>query len=334
VGFYIRKSLRAGPFRFNLSKSGLGVSAGVPGFRVGTGPRGNYVHVGTHGVYYRASLGGGSRAALSPQPTDMPVWAPPAGSEILMEDTTGATATDLVATGADDLVAQLNQAAARWPLWPLAFAAAVAGAIGLGSPGGIVLAVLAAPAVLWLWLHDKAKRSVVAFYEVGGSSATWFDQLVEEFRSLSQAKGLWRINASGRVTSTYQYKVNSGASAVVSRIGILAGLQGPAVLVTNIAVPSLRGGAQSLHFLPDRVLVKERAAFLGDLLQRPAGPCDGPALHRGWSRPPRRPSGRHHLEVRQCWRRTGSPFQQQPAAPGDALRPPRTVERRGPAVDR
>jgi hypothetical protein len=39
VGFYVRKSVKAGPFRFNLSKSGIGVSAGVPGFRVGTGPR-------------------------------------------------------------------------------------------------------------------------------------------------------------------------------------------------------------------------------------------------------------------------------------------------------
>lgn len=26
VGFYVRKSIKAGPFRFNLSKSGLGIS--------------------------------------------------------------------------------------------------------------------------------------------------------------------------------------------------------------------------------------------------------------------------------------------------------------------
>jgi hypothetical protein len=49
MGFYIRKSVKAGPFRFNLSKSGLGVSAGIPGFRVGTGPRGNYVQMGPAG---------------------------------------------------------------------------------------------------------------------------------------------------------------------------------------------------------------------------------------------------------------------------------------------
>jgi hypothetical protein len=53
MGVYVRKSVRAGPFRFNLSKSGVGVSAGFPGFRVGTGPRGNYVRAGKGGIYYR-----------------------------------------------------------------------------------------------------------------------------------------------------------------------------------------------------------------------------------------------------------------------------------------
>ena len=30
--FYIRKSISAGPFRFNLSRSGVGLSVGVKGF--------------------------------------------------------------------------------------------------------------------------------------------------------------------------------------------------------------------------------------------------------------------------------------------------------------
>lgn len=86
MGFYVRKSLKAGPFRFNLSKSGVGVSAGVPGFRAGSGPRGNYVNVGAHGVYYRASLGSGpsgARARTGDPRADMP---PVLGSEVLMED--------------------------------------------------------------------------------------------------------------------------------------------------------------------------------------------------------------------------------------------------------
>ena len=40
MGFYYRKSVNLGPFRVNLSKSGLGYSAGGRGFRVGTTVRG------------------------------------------------------------------------------------------------------------------------------------------------------------------------------------------------------------------------------------------------------------------------------------------------------
>lgn len=59
MGFYFRKSIRVGPLRFNLSKGGIDVSAGIPGFRVGTGPRGNYVQMGARGIYYRTTLPSG-----------------------------------------------------------------------------------------------------------------------------------------------------------------------------------------------------------------------------------------------------------------------------------
>lgn len=56
MGWYLRKSFGIGPLRLNLSKSGLGLSAGVTGLRIGTGPRGSYVHGGRQGLYYRQSL--------------------------------------------------------------------------------------------------------------------------------------------------------------------------------------------------------------------------------------------------------------------------------------
>lgn len=95
VGFYILKSLSTGTFRFNLSKSGVGVSVGVPGFRVGTGPRGNYVHTGRGGVYYRTTLNGPKAPAATQPP--VPVTTQPSG--ILMEDVTGATAIELAPSG-------------------------------------------------------------------------------------------------------------------------------------------------------------------------------------------------------------------------------------------
>src|SRR5690242_16997950 len=56
MGFFLRKSVRVGALRFNLSKSGIGVSTGIPGMRVGMGPRGTYIHMGRGGLYYRQTL--------------------------------------------------------------------------------------------------------------------------------------------------------------------------------------------------------------------------------------------------------------------------------------
>ncbi|WP_442921050.1 DUF4236 domain-containing protein [Mesorhizobium sp. Cs1321R2N1] len=57
MGFYVRKSISAGPFRFNFSSGGVGVSVGVKGLRIGTGPRGHYIHAGRGGLCYRGTLG-------------------------------------------------------------------------------------------------------------------------------------------------------------------------------------------------------------------------------------------------------------------------------------
>jgi hypothetical protein len=61
MAFYYRKSVNLGPFRVNLSKSGVGYSVGGRGFRVGTTARGkkytSFSIPGT-GVGYRKSGAG------------------------------------------------------------------------------------------------------------------------------------------------------------------------------------------------------------------------------------------------------------------------------------
>lgn len=74
MAWYVRKSLGFGPFRINLSKSGLGGSIGVKGFRVGTGPGGRYLHAGRGGLYYRARL---DAPAHSPESVRAPTGAEP-----------------------------------------------------------------------------------------------------------------------------------------------------------------------------------------------------------------------------------------------------------------
>jgi tetratricopeptide (TPR) repeat protein len=65
MGFRLQRSIRLGKFvRLNISKSGVGVSMGVPGLRISTGPRGANFSAGIPGtgLSYRQKLGGGKRA--------------------------------------------------------------------------------------------------------------------------------------------------------------------------------------------------------------------------------------------------------------------------------
>ena len=61
MGFIYRKSLNLGPFRVNLSKSGIGFSVGGSGFHTGVSSRGRkYTSLGLPGtgLSYRTSTAG------------------------------------------------------------------------------------------------------------------------------------------------------------------------------------------------------------------------------------------------------------------------------------
>ena len=66
MGLFFRKSIGAGPLRLNLSKSGLGVSTGIRGARIGMGTRGPYVSAAKNGIYYRKHLASAAHSAETP----------------------------------------------------------------------------------------------------------------------------------------------------------------------------------------------------------------------------------------------------------------------------
>ena len=73
MAWYLRKSLKVGPIRFNLSKSGIGTSVGVKGLRIGSGPRGKYIHAGREGLYFRQSLSDAQTVSTPETVDDNPV---------------------------------------------------------------------------------------------------------------------------------------------------------------------------------------------------------------------------------------------------------------------
>lgn len=76
MGWSFRRSINVGPFRMNLSKSGVGYSFGTRGLRVGkdaTGRKYSSVSIPHTGIYRRDYY---SKPTLNAAPTPAPIQSP------------------------------------------------------------------------------------------------------------------------------------------------------------------------------------------------------------------------------------------------------------------
>ena len=259
MGFYIRKSISAGPFRFNLSGSGIGLSVGVKGFRVGTGPRGNYVQMGRGGLYYRASLNGPRRRNITSSESYAPrpgIPATPSRSP-LADIETGDVLEMRPATGSD-ILSQINAALSAVQFWPWALAAGVAATVAVylqyqSEPLTIALALTIAVACGVLAYFDRMRKTVVIAYDLDDDSIFRFKHFVEQFDAL-RAERIWNVDASG---DTDDWKRNAGASRLLKRTAATLTHGLPSFIKTNVSVPAILSGRQNVYFLPDVVLVIE-----------------------------------------------------------------------------
>jgi hypothetical protein len=274
--FYLRKTVSAGPFRFNLSKSGVGVSVGVKGLRIGTGPRGHYVHAGRGGLYYRASLGG-TRANSAPQhPSSSPrATAYAEEGRVTMIDIQSGDVAAMRDATVTDLVDDLNKKQAQIPFsiaavcGPLLVVMLALLQLQLHPSGqsfwvivGSVAFVTALPA--WAageWL-DSYKRSSVLLYNLEEeASAAAYRNVTERFDALAACHGKWHIASGGAVRDLTTWKRNAGAAHLVNRKA--AGLEYslPKVLRSNVTPPAITLSDRVFFFLPDFVLVKSGGRF-------------------------------------------------------------------------
>lgn len=263
--FYIRKSVSAGPFRFNLSKSGIGISAGVKGFRVGTGPRGHYIHAGRGGLYYRSSIPGGGRKAqpLHGEPQQTTPRTPLAYAEPNVDMVRVSSADVLQMEDArfadilNELTAKQNSVSMLTVFgWAggvvTIFALFAAGAAGL--MGGLIFAGLAMLVGGWL---DSFQRSSILMYELEDETRAAYEVVTETFDALLGCAGKWHIDAGGAVRDIHTWKRNAGATHMLDKRPTLFNYSLPRVIKSNITPPAIKSGKETLYFLPDFLLVVE-----------------------------------------------------------------------------
>lgn len=265
MGFYIRKAIRVGPFRFNLSKSGVGVSAGVKGLRLGTGPRGNYVHMGRGGLYYRKTLPSGignhnqtpvTPSFRAPRNSELPQEHTEIGHDPL-EEIKSVHVTQMVDSSSASLVEELNEKSKKLPIWPsvaiLGTVLALMAFIKLQAPMfALFLAILTVACTVLAVVKDSLRKTTVLFFDLEPEIEELYQKLHDVFLQISSSSSIWRIEAEGAI---YDQKRNAGASSVLKRTLISLGIGSPAYFKTNLPVPRIPLGEQTLYFLPDKVLM-------------------------------------------------------------------------------
>lgn len=260
--FYLRKSVKAGPFRFNFSKSGMGVSVGVRGFRIGTGPKGHYVHAGRGGIYYRASIGraGEKQAKHTNKNIENPKTGFVEAENVQMIKVESGDVLEMRNEAYQDILDDMNtkRKQIRFALmffW-LTLAASIIGAITIDV--GFVFLLIFSP-FLWgvgRWF-DSYRRTTVLLYDLEDSVQSSFRDMIVAFDNLMAAKGKWHIEAGGAVTDINTWKHNAGASYIIRKKPTKLKYALPREVKSNIIPPALHVGKQVVYFMPDVVLVDD-----------------------------------------------------------------------------
>lgn len=258
VSMYLRTTVKVGPFRCGISRSGLSVSTGVPGLRIGSGPRGAFVRVGAAGAHNFLTVP--LTGARGDDPGRSGRVSPTAHCDdaITMVPTTGAELAELVPATSSAIVESLNSAAARHRLWPWVVAVGSVLAL-LVSPFILALVVPATVAALW---RDQVRRTVAVFYEVTESPSVCYSALLTAYEGVIGAQRAWQTTARATLVTGHQRKIHAGAGALVQRTGVARSVAGPPHLTANIAIPTLEAGTRCVYFLPDRVLVREGSQYV------------------------------------------------------------------------
>ena len=261
MGFYFRKSVNVGPLRFNLSKSGIGISTGVPGFRVGMGPRGNYVHMGRAGLYYRATIP--TKETFNQELNHQDSFdktSIPSGTHAQLEEIESAHISQLVDSSSSDLLNELNRKQKKMKFWPISaliFGAILFYLIASDFSQVIMISFLFFGIIITgvLFIRDIFDKSVVLLYDFDSDMELIYEQFHNTASKLAECASAWHIEASGKV---YDKKYHAGASDLISRKKTFINKSAPPYVKTNIETVSIGVGRQVLHFFPDRVFIYDK----------------------------------------------------------------------------
>lgn len=257
MGLYFRKSLNFGGFRLNLSKSGLGYSYGVKGFRISTGRRGTYATTSAGGFYYRERLdkpaprsAGKHKVTHEPETIRRP--------EVIET----ADVSQLVDSSSERVVSEINDRKNKVRVTPVLVAFSLIVIVALLVAEAFLLTavffICAIAVTVVTYRFDQQRRTTSLFYELEGEAALRFSQLKRSCQALSKSQMAWRVESN---QATWDWKRNAGASSLITRCQLKVGHLAPPCIETNIEAWGIDLGSLKLYFFPDRLFVEQDGRY-------------------------------------------------------------------------
>ena len=188
---------------------------------------------------------GGHSASLLPQhETHAPLQEIESGTVFAMTDSDSA-----------ELLDELNNKRKKWRFFPATLGAGLL--VSFFTPWPLPLMLLTLMLSVVAYYYDKLRKTAVLLYELDEEVEPLYEALHHAIAEMGACKKVWHIEAAGKV---YDKKYHAGADSLVKRKSTFITKREPPFVRTNISVPAVGVGKQTLFFFPDRVLVFENNA--------------------------------------------------------------------------
>jgi hypothetical protein len=261
MGFYFRKSAKVGPFRINYSKSGVGMSVGVKGLRVGKGPRGNYIHMtGPAGIQYRQSLNSNVKQNTKSEPAPQPSAS--LDDYVLIDHGSVAEMRDV---DFDDILNEINYKYSVKNPGVIGIILAFIILIILFSTGagGISLLVFLAITVLSIiWINAiESKKTTYLIYNLDEEQEGKAGKLYSALDELKNCSAKWVV-LGNRFFDRNEAKQHGNIEKSIAITVTAINYKLPKYVASNVTpLEILTGQKSSMYFFPDRVLIKNKETF-------------------------------------------------------------------------
>ncbi len=247
MGFRYRKSIHlGGGFRINLSKSGIGYSWGVKGFRITKTARGTTrrtVSLPGTGISYVQETG--KRGGYAPGRGR--AWQPaPGNNHYDTQVIANQEASKLVSEGLEEMLASAGRALKLMKLFTIGLWITLL--LGLGYP----LFWIFAAGFASMMLYVRTKGRIDLEYEIDEDRQSEVDQRMDPLIRITRCAKVWRVTQTSRVIDR---KYAAGAGNTVNRSVCAVSTTPPFPFRTNVRVASFKTGRETLLFLPDKLFI-------------------------------------------------------------------------------